>query len=413
VGAILRNDDAEALILDIRTGRMAASQVIGTDEGAFLVFPTSVVVPGAESGHLVFPLRCEVDPGTLVTGPGTAEVTAAIAGVSVSGRFSWSVGEVGDAPPPAREYHFTRRGREVAAPSWAAQLPQSQALVAHRPATLTRQQSRLRRQSGTAEHWLLALTGQLVRHSCRAPIHRALRYRPSTDIDDLVQRSLQVASRLLPLYASRNRPPCSWLGMLRLDGRRDLHREVTHLDWLPADAVAAITIAQACGIDLRADSTTTSKAIAEAAERLRLPGLRIGPGQLEATLRAPGLIAHAAVVAATMPGPDDGDADEGRVAETVARLVTTDTNLIALARAGDPRALKRVGDQVIRKLSPSGRVTRLARQQAWDEFRQSGQLFTSTTGQQRFGDAAGAATLSAIDDCLRRAAGIYRVATAG
>jgi hypothetical protein len=410
VGAILRNDDAEALILDIRTGRTAASQLIGPDEGAFLVFATSVVMPGASSGHLVFPVRCETDPGTLVSSPGTARVAATVAGVAVTGSFSWTVG---DDCPPAPDYHFKRRGREIAPPPWAPQLPQSQALDARGPATLTRQQSRLRRQAQNAEHWLLTLTGQLVRHSCRAPIHRALRYRPSTDIDDLVQRSLQVASRLLPLYASSNRPPCSWLGMLRLDGRRDLHREVTHLDWLPADAVAAITLAHACGIDLHGDSTTASKAIAEAADRLRLPALRIGPGQLEATLRAPGLIAHAATVAATVAGPEEDNRDEGRVAETVARLVSTNTDLIALARVGDPRALKRVGDQVIRSLSASGHVTRLARQQAWDDFRQSGQLFTSAAGRQRFGDAAGPATLSIIDDCLRRAAGIYGVATAG
>lgn len=408
MGAILRNDDAEALILDIRTGRTAASQVIGGDEGAFLVFPTSVVTPGAASGHLVFPLRCAVDTGALVTGPGTAAVTANVAGVAVTGTFSWSLG---DARPPATSYCFRRRGREIAAPAWAMQLPASRALAARPSATLAREQSRLRRQGHNAEHWLLALTAQLVRHSCRAPIHRALRYRPSTDVDDLVQRSLQAASRLLPLYASQNRPPCSWLGMLRLDGRRDLHREVTHLDWLPPDAVAAIAIAEACGIDLDGDSTATTRAIADAATLLRRPVPRIGPGQLRATIRAPGLIAHAAVVAATVPGPEDDDSDIGGVAETVARLVTTDAALIALARAGDPGALKRVGDQVIRTLSSSGRATRFAREKAWEEFRQSGQLFTSATGQQRFGEVAGPGALSAIDECLRRAAGISRVAT--
>jgi hypothetical protein len=408
--AILRNDDAEALLLDIRTGRHGGSQVIGQRSGAFLVFPTAVVVPGAASGHLVFPLDCDFEPGTLVTGDGAAVVSGTVAGVKVTGTFTWSV----DGGPPApAAYHFRRRGRELAAPPWAAQLPVSQQLFAKGPAALARQQARLRRRGHTAEHFLLSLSEQLVRQSCGRPIQRALRYRPPLDVDDLVQRSLQAAARLLPLYTSAGRPPCSWLGMLRLDGRRDLHRELIRLDWLPADAVAALALAEACGIDRNADPAAVWNAVVVASDRLGLPALRSGPAQLEAALRAPGEAARAAAAAATLAGPDvDGD-EAGPVAASVARLVTSDTELITLAGEGDPRALKKVGDKVVRGLSAPRLSLRAARDGIWEEFLQTGQLFTTATGHERFGAVADAATLGAIDECLRRAARIRSVASTG
>ena len=408
--AILRNDDAEALLLDIRTGRHAARQVVGETSGTFLAFATTVVLPGAASGHLVFPLGCDIEPGTLVTGAGTAQVSGLVAGVKVTGTFSWSVD--GAAPAPA-SYRFRRRGRELGAPAWAIQLPVSQPLFAKGPAALVRLQARLRRRANTAEHFLLSLSEQQVRQSCGMPIQRALRYRPPIDVDDLVQRSLQAAARLLPVYASADRPPCSWLGMLRLDGRRDLHRELTRLDWLPADAVAALALADACGIDRNGDPAAIWNAVVAASDRLGLPPLHSGPAQLGAALRAPGEVARAAAAAAILAGPEADDDESGPVAASVARLVTSDAALITRAGEGDPGALKQVGDKVVRGLNVSRLSLRVARDGIWEEFRQTGRLFTTATGQQRFGTVADAATLGAIDECLRRAARIRSVATTG
>jgi hypothetical protein len=289
----------------------------------------------------------------------------------------------------------------------------SQQLFAKGPVALARLQARLRRRGQTAEHFLLSLSEQLVRQSCGRPIQRALRYRPPLDVDDLVQRSLQAAARLLPLYASADRPPCSWLGMLRLDGRRDLHRELLRLDWLPADALAALALADACGVDRNGDPAAIWDAAVAASDRLGLPALRSGPTQLEAALRAPGEVARAAAATATLAGPDDDDDKGGPVAASVARLVTSDTALITLAGEGDPRALKQVGEKVVRGLSAPRLSLRMAREGIWEEFRDSGQLFTTAIGQQRFGAAADAGTLGAIDECLRQAARIRSVAKSG
>lgn len=399
--SILRNDDAEALILDIRTARTAATQDIGSQAGAFLVFPTSVVTPGPASGQLVFPLRCDTEPGTVVAGSGRVAVAATVGGVAVQGEFSWAI----EGRPRPASYQFRRRGREVTVPPWAGQLPASRDLAAKERVGLTREQSRLRRQGRNAEHWLLTLTERVVRQSCRGPLHRALRYRP-IEVDDVVQRSLQAACRLLPVYASKDRPPCSWLGMLRLDGRRDLHREVTRLDWLPAEAVAALSLADAYGIDRHRDPAAAWSALVNATER-RGRGLpRIAPSQFEAAMRAPALLAQAAMAAATLPEPDLDGGDVGQVAGTVARLVTADPHLIALARAGDPKAIKRVGDQVVRRLSPTRQRSVL-----WDEFQRSGQLFATPIGRRRFAAVADPGTLAAIDKCLQRAAGIRPIAT--
>ena len=402
--SILRNDDAEALILDIRGARTAAIQPIGSEAGAFLVFPTSVFLPGSARGQLVFPLFCDTEPGTLVAGTGRVAVTGVVSGVSVEGGFCWSVGA--DAPPPAG-YVFRRRGREVAVPPWASQLPGSHALASQSPKRLAREQLRLVRQGRNAEHCLLSLTERLLQHTCRGPVRRALRYRPPIDEDDLVQRSLQVASRLLPLYASKDRPPCSWLGMLRLDGHRDLHREVTSLDWLPADAVAALMLADAYGIDRHRDPTAAWNALVEASSRDGQALPRIGPTRFEAAVRAPFLLTQALAAATTYcdDGDDGDDGDAGQLAAAVAALITTDSRLIALAGAGDPEALRRVGDQVVRRLSPTHE-----RDGLWDEFRHSGQLFTTPIGRRRFGSVADPSTLATIDQCLLRVAGIRPVA---
>jgi hypothetical protein len=402
----LRNDDAEALILDIRACRNATSQEVGDRAGAFLVFPTSVVTAAQQTGQSVYPLHCDAEPGALVTAPGLAEVSGVVAGVTVTGTFHWSLG--GDAAPSAC-YRFRRNTRDVEPPPWAGQLPSSYHLPGTEPPSLMRQKARLRRRGRDAEHRLLTLTEQVIRCYCRGRIASAIRYRPQMDIDDVVQRGLQAACRLLPLYASKNRPPCSWLGMLRLDGRRDLHREISRLDWLPADASAALTLAEACGVHRQADPSATMADLVAAAERRGRSLPRITPSVLDVALRAPALVEHEmATMAAPVPGPDATDEDGGLTAATIARLVTSDEELIALARAGDPRALSQVGGRVARKLVERGENQAQARRRCWEHFQQSGELFASPTGLERFRSVSDIHTLAALDESLGRAAGFTR-----
>ena len=287
---ILSNDQAEALILDIRTARAAQRQRVGAGIGAFLVFPTSIVMPAPAGGQLVFPLRCDTEPGTVVTGPGSAHVTGTVAGITVEGTFSWTLSAV---PPGTASYRFLRGSHETPSPRWLAALPPSQALHPEDPATLARRQSSLSRRGRNAETRLLALTEMVLRRFCRGPIHHTLRYRPAIDVDDLVQRGLQTASRLLPVYSSPERPPCSWLGMLRLDARRDMHREVSRLDPLPPPVTAALLLADACGVDLGTDPTKGWAEAVDTARRLGLAVPRVSPSQLQAAVRAPDLMAHA------------------------------------------------------------------------------------------------------------------------
>lgn len=397
--AILRNDDAEALILDIRVARTAATQTVPGGPGAFQLFRTAIVLPGAKRGHLVFPLHCDAEPGSLVTAEGRAEVSGAVAGLRVTGAFHWTVGE---GPPQPESYRFRRGDRDVPPPQWADQLPRSQLLTPRPPAALVRQQVHLRRAGRHAEHCLLRLTERLLHQTCHGGLNRGLLYRPPIDVEDLVQRGLQTAARLLPVYASKDRPPCSWLGMLRLDARRDVRRELTSLDWLPVDAVAALTLADSCGIDLAADPAGAWDALLDAAERHRQPLPRLEPAKLEIALRAPALAAHAARAARTVPGPDVDD-EPGRVASAVARLVSGEQDVVALAGAGDATVLDRVAAQVRRRLNGPP-------DQLWEEFVASGQLFATPVGVERFGDHTGRDALVDIDACLRHAAGLRPLA---
>jgi hypothetical protein len=398
MAAILRNDDAEALILDIRTARTAGMQVIPAGYGAFLTFATSVVLSGALSGHLVFPLHCAAEPGTLVAGEGSAEVTGTVAGVAVTGVFHWTVGE---GPPRPEVYRFRRCGRDVPPPTWAGQLPGSQLLLPQSPAALARRQARLRRQGRHAEHWLLRLTERLLQQTCRGSLTRGVLYRPPIDTDDLVQRGLQTAGRLLPVYASKDRPPCSWLGMVRLDARRDVRRELTRLDWLPVDAVAALTLADACGIDLSQDPAGVWDDLIATAERLRQSVPRMDAVQFESVMRASRLAAHEGHAVRAAPGPEV-EGEPGLVAATVACLVSTDVKLIARAAAGDPDVLSRVGGQVRRRLNGQ-------RDELWDHFVASGQLFATPAGVAQF-RLVDIETLAAIDERLHRAARLRSVA---
>jgi hypothetical protein len=406
VTANLRNDEAEAMILDIRACRNAALQEIGDLPGAFLVFPTSVVTAARQTGQSVYPLRCESEPGALVTAPGVAEVSGVVAGVTVTGTFHWSLG---GAPAPSACYRFQRSARDVSTPPWAGQLPSSQRLPSAVPTSLACQKARLRKRGRDAEHRLLTLTEQVIRGYFRGPMATTMRYRPQMDIDDVAQRGLQVACRLLPLYTSKDRPACSWLGMLRLDGRRDMHREVYRLDWLPADASAALTLAEASGVSRQEDPSATMANLATAAERMGRPLPRVTAAVLDVALRASALVENElAGVAAPAPGPEAIDSDDGQTAAAVARLVTTDAELIALARAGDPRALSQIGDQVVRKLVERDESPSQARRRCWEHFERSGEFFASPAGLKRFRCDSDVHTLAAMDESLARAAGFNR-----
>ena len=416
MASILNNADAEALLLDIRTAGAAAGQVIDDGDGAFLLFPTSVVTACARGGQLVFPLQAEAEPGTVVRTDGTSEVCGTVAGVSVSGAFSWTLGDERPAQAPVvapARYGFRRRGRDVAAPAWASQLPGSRCLAAVTPLSLDRHRCRLLRQGRLAEYWLLKLTERVVRQVCRGPMRRAIDHRPPVDVDDVVQRGMQVVSRLLPLYASSQRPPCSWLGMLRLDGRRDMHREISRLDWLPPEAAVVVALAAAAGVGPGSGPSATLAALTDAVERAgrRLP--RVGPRQVHAALTAPPITPleqlPAAYLDATVPRVElevDGVEEQpGRVAAEVARLVSDDPALVALARQGDDVALGRVGAKVLAALGRGRESAAATRRRCWADFHDTGRLFDTDGGRQGLLPAT-AMSLAAIDEALRHAAGL-------
>ncbi|HSS08838.1 MAG TPA: hypothetical protein VLL25_03075, partial [Acidimicrobiales bacterium] len=208
MGTILNNRDAEALLLDIRTASSAGAAPIDGPAGAFLRFPTSVVVDRPGRGQLVFPTHTDVEPGTLCHDDGTATLKATVDGFDVRGSFSWVVGRGDSGARPGRaRYCFRRRGREVLPPVWANQLPTSSRLWAEPAAWLVRERCRLTRRGRHAEYWLLRLSERVFRNYCRGPVRRAIAVRPHVDEDDVVQRGLQAATRLLPVYASAARPP--------------------------------------------------------------------------------------------------------------------------------------------------------------------------------------------------------------
>src|SRR5713101_8330279 len=201
MGVILTNHDAEALILDIRVALAAKTARVGARSGAFLQFPTSVVVPRAAKlqfggGQLVFPIHTDIEPGSLCHDDGTARVRGLVDGIDVEGTFSWVL--AGSACPgevPAATYRFRRQGRDVDAPAWADQLPASQGVARRPPTLLGHDRHRLMRQGRLAEYWLLHLTRRFFERCCKGPLGRAIEVRAHVDMDDVVQRGLIVATR--------------------------------------------------------------------------------------------------------------------------------------------------------------------------------------------------------------------------
>ena len=329
MGAILSNREAEALILEVRTARTAASEAIPSGPGAFLVFPTSVVVDRGGGGQLVFPTHTGIEPGTLCLRDGTATLRAHVDGVEVSGSFSWLLGTArhGMRPAPAR-YRFREGGREVSPPCWATQLPGSCRLWPDSGPALTRQQAGLLHRGRRAESGLLSQSERVFRRYCRGPVRRALAGRACVDEDDVVQRGVLTATRLLPLYASPRRPPSSWVRMLRYDGLRDLHREVTRLDW-------------------RGEELRSLSAIRPWDPLLAVPD----------------------------PALDAAEGHAGAATAEIAEWLGYGEGLITLARLGDPGAIREVSDQVVASIRRPGETRRATRRRCRDEFCSTGRLF--------------------------------------
>lgn len=413
--SILTNHEAERLLLEIRKGATAAAADSRDLDGSFLAFPTSVVIAVPGRGHNVFPLQTSAEPGMVCYRDGRSSLAGDVDGVVVDGHFGWTfAGTVWGAT-----YRFHRKGRQVASPEWADQLPRSQRLQPVGPATLSRQRARLVRRGSAAECELLRRTAMVFERTCRGPLRRAILARPALEVSDVVQRAMQVAGRLLPLYASAARPPCSWLGMIQLDGRRDLHRAVTQLDWLPRDLAEVLVRMGTTGdIASRDDPTVVLAAIIETAVAHRQPIPRATLRQVEAALSAPQLIplettAMTATARTTIHQPLDSrdhslespDDHPGHLTAAVGRLIGADASLVARASLGDHQAITRIGQGVIAALRQPGETSACTRLRCRREFDDAGRLFTSADGLVSFGDHTPPRHLAQLDADLADLAG--------
>ena len=394
--SIITNSEAERLILDVRVGRAAASADV-RDRGGFVVFPTSVLVAVPGRGHNAFPLRTSAEPGSVWRASGWSSVSGVVDGVTVEGRFWWTVADPPDGtgtPPPKASYAFGRGGRQVPRPAWADQLPRSLVVPAVTPSSLARQRSRLVRRGAASEHELLSRTARVFERSCRGPLRRAIAMRPALDVADVVQRGLHAAVRLLPVYASPARPPCSWLGMLRLDGRRDLHRAVSQLDWLPRDVAEIVARLDPADAARDGDPTVTLGAIIEAAVEQGHPVPRATPTQVQTALDAPHLVAldgpptTAGGASETLglrdPRLEAAEEQRGVLTASVATLVRAHPGQVVQASLGDDLAIAGIGDLVITALRRPGETRATTRQRCRRELCTDGRLFTSAEGLRSF-----------------------------
>jgi hypothetical protein len=412
VTSILTNHEAERLLLDIRIGRAAGGAHVGGVEGALLGFPTSVVVAVPGRGYNVFPLRTSAEPGTVCSSGGWSSVTGKVDGAVVEGQFEWVL----DSTVADASYQFRRDGLALARPHWADQLPRSQRLSPVGPQSLTRQQGRLVRRGRAAESELLHRTAMVFEHVCRGPLRRAIAMRPTLDVADVVQRGMQVAARLLPLYSSAARPPCSWIGMIQLDGRRDLHRAVTQLDWLPRDLSEVLARVEA-PVEPGDDPTVVLAAIIEAAVTHHQPVPRATLGQIEAALSAPQVVPLDIAAANAVPGaghhllgeadPDLTAADDrpGHLTAEIGRLIGAHPSLVARASLGDHQAIHRIGQGVIAALRQPGETDAGTRQRCRQELRVAGRLFTSPDALASFGLHVPARQLAELDASLAELVG--------
>jgi hypothetical protein len=415
---VFTNAHAERLLLDVRAARQAAATTIDGRGGAFVVFPTSVVTAGRQSGQLVFPLDVSLEPGSLCDSSGRVHVEGKVGDVELTGSFWWTV--AGTPPPPAR-YVFRSAGRTVAEPPWAAQLPRSGWHVWRDPFELQRDRYRLLRHGALAEHRLLRLTEQVLQSCCRGPLGSALGAHRLVEAADVVQRGLQVALRLLPLYASADRPPRAWLGMVHLDGKRDMHRAVAELDWLPRDLGEVVQRARVEGIaldDFGGDADLALAALLECFISNHRPLPRVTADQVQVALLAPESQSFEAPLPPTRgwqppegglckpdPALDAVDLPPGQAAAAIATLVTRDRATVDGALLGEPAAMRVVAEGVLARIRRRGEDRATTRSRSRQRFLASGRLLRAPG----FADVP-TAHLAALDAALREALDLEPVA---
>jgi hypothetical protein len=265
------------------------------------------------------------------------------------------------------------------------------------------------RRGGAAEHELLARTAKVFERSCRGPLRRAIATRPALDPADVVQRGLQAAVRLLVVYASPARPPCSWLRMLRLDGMRDLHRAVSQLDWIPRDVGEIVARLEPGDRASLPDPTVVLGAIIEAAVEHGRPVPRATPTQVGTALRAPRLVplqgpgAPAGVSVATMGGVDPcleaAEEQRGALTAEVGRAVRAHPTETARASSGDDVAIAEIADLVLAALRRPGETKAMTRLRCRRLVATGGRLFAGADGSGNRADGR-RARLTRIDAAL-------------
>jgi len=348
------------------------------------------------------------------------EVRATVAGMPVTGAFHWAPA-ADDRLEPA-SYRFGSGDGPGPRPSWADQLPRSVALLPRTPAQVVADRARLIRQGHLAQHWLLTLTQRVLEAACRGPLRRALALHPLIDEADVVQRGLQVAARLLPAYASPRRPPCSWMGMIQLDAKRDMHREIASLDWLPRELSEVADRARALGLTPPADPSLALADLLDQGHLAGHPALRVSPAQVDAALRAPEIVSLDAPLPRAAgrhaPPPEPGGEDpgiealgagHGRRAAALARLVTDDPETVVGALEGDPRAVRVVAAGVVRALRHPGERPAATRRRWREALRAADAGAAGVAG----GREAQVRTADALDALTAAVSQVGAVAAAG
>ena len=234
--------------------------------------------------------------------------------------------------------------------------------------------------------------------------------RPALDVADVVQRGLHAAVRLLPVYASAARPPCSWLGMIRLDGRRDLHRAVTQLDWLPRDVAEIVARLEPGDAAPGRDPTVILGGIIEAAVEQGHPVPRATPSQVRTALAAPHLVpldgpgamvgAPPGILGRRDPRLHAVEEQHGELTASVARLVGAQPGQVVQASLGDDATIARIGDLVVAALRRPGETRATTRLRCRRELHADGRLFTSSEGLRAFAGDDGQRHLAQLDAAL-------------